>query len=146
MADARRKELSKNTKSDHLTVVNAFTVRMFQCFSFTFIWVLCFILRKKSHQHMLSSISWFLQKQNQINFHPSGLVFQLSSQISSGYAVGNITSWLSCCFLNLCLMRDELCGSPSEVTKSVLLVLCRSLGLTSEVLETSLCSTGQGDH
>lgn len=28
VADARRKELSKNTKSDHLTVVNAFTVRM----------------------------------------------------------------------------------------------------------------------
>lgn len=29
VADARRKELSKNTKSDHLTVVNAFTVGLF---------------------------------------------------------------------------------------------------------------------
>ncbi|OXB73433.1 UNVERIFIED_CONTAM: hypothetical protein H355_015161 [Colinus virginianus] len=31
VADARRKELSKNTKSDHLTVVNAFTIYLYDC-------------------------------------------------------------------------------------------------------------------
>lgn len=59
MADARRKELSKNTKSDHLTVVNAFTVRMFQCFSFRNFY-LGFMLYSKEKIPSAYALEYFL--------------------------------------------------------------------------------------